>query len=116
MPRSDRPLPVSSDIFPVGADPGGCRASSRAPVPAPPVGGPDGKRSTPRSVTGQHAFAEAVSGLVVGVTSSGPEREECPASRRVDGMHSFRFDGDGPYIICSFCGETRDAITGQRIR
>ena len=41
----------------------------------------------------------------------------CPKSRRVDGpFHSWRFDGDDPYVICTFCKEMRDARTGRVVR
>jgi hypothetical protein len=41
---------------------------------------------------------------------------ECPKSKRIDGkFHSWVFDGDDPYIICFYCGERRDAITGRII-
>lgn len=42
---------------------------------------------------------------------------ECPLSERVDGKkHSWEFDGDDPYIVCYYCGEIRDAITGRVIK
>ena len=42
---------------------------------------------------------------------------ECPLSERVDGpLHSWRFDGDDPYVECVYCGEYRDARTGWVIR
>ncbi|MFE5290418.1 helix-turn-helix domain-containing protein [Nocardia sp. NPDC056611] len=38
-------------------------------------------------------------------------------SRHVDGMsHSWRFDGDNPIIICAFCDEMRDAVSGNVLR
>lgn len=38
----------------------------------------------------------------------------CPLSRRVDGpKHSWHFDGDDPRIVCAFCGEVRDALSGR---
>jgi hypothetical protein len=41
----------------------------------------------------------------------------CAKSQRVDGpLHSWRFDGDDPYIICAFCNEMRDALTGKVLR
>jgi hypothetical protein len=41
----------------------------------------------------------------------------CPTSERVDGpWHSWRFDGDDPRVICAYCGEMRDALTGNVIR
>lgn len=37
----------------------------------------------------------------------------CSASQRVDkATHSWRFDGDDPYVICDWCGEMRDAVSG----
>jgi hypothetical protein len=43
--------------------------------------------------------------------------EHCPLSKRVDGQrHSWRFDGDDPRVVCVFCGEVRDALTGQVIQ
>lgn len=30
--------------------------------------------------------------------------------------HSWKFDGDDPYIVCHFCGEMRDAKTGRTVR
>jgi hypothetical protein len=47
-------------------------------------------------------------------TSNGAD--ECARSRRIDGLHSWEFDGDDPYIRCVFCGEVRDALTGRVIR
>ncbi len=42
--------------------------------------------------------------------------EECPKSQRVDGkFHGWRFDGDDPYVVCEWCGEVRDAISGKVI-
>lgn len=42
--------------------------------------------------------------------------DACPFSRRVDApTHSWLFDGDDPYIVCHFCRERRDAITGRVI-
>ena len=35
----------------------------------------------------------------------------CPIP--LDGKHSWRFDGDDPYIVCHWCGERRDALTGR---
>jgi hypothetical protein len=46
-----------------------------------------------------------------------PDNDVCPRSKRVDGQkHSWHFDGDDPYIVCSFCGEVRDTITGRFIK
>jgi len=42
---------------------------------------------------------------------------ECPRSERVDGKHhSWRYDGDDPYLICHYCGEIRDALTGRVVK
>lgn len=39
---------------------------------------------------------------------------ECPLSERVDGKtHSWRWDGDDPRVVCSYCGEVADALTGR---
>jgi hypothetical protein len=41
----------------------------------------------------------------------------CPRSKRVDGpVHSWRFDGDDPRIECVYCGQLRDAHSGQVLR
>ena len=40
---------------------------------------------------------------------------ECVKSQRPDGRHSWRFDGDDPYVLCAFCGERRDALSGKVI-
>lgn len=42
---------------------------------------------------------------------------QCPLSQRVDGkLHSWHFDGDDPRIVCVYCDEMRDAISGAVIR
>lgn len=42
---------------------------------------------------------------------------ECQQSGRVDGrLHSWRFDGDDPYIVCVFCGAMQDALTGRVVK
>jgi Zn ribbon nucleic-acid-binding protein len=42
---------------------------------------------------------------------------ECPLSQRVDGKkHSWRFDGDDPYVECVYCGQYQDTLTGRVIR
>lgn len=42
--------------------------------------------------------------------------DECPFSKRVDGpWHSWRWDGDDPRIICHYCDEMRDALSGRVI-
>lgn len=43
-------------------------------------------------------------------------RDVCPFSQRVDGpWHSWRWDGDDPRVICHYCNEMRDALTGRVI-
>ena len=43
--------------------------------------------------------------------------EYCELSKRVDGkLHSWHFDGDDPYVICFYCGEVRDAVSGRKIK
>lgn len=44
--------------------------------------------------------------------------DRCPKSQRVDDptAHSWRFDGDDPYIVCAYCDQVRDARTGKVIR
>ena len=44
------------------------------------------------------------------------EKPECPRSERVDGKHSWHFDGDDPYVICHWCDRMQDAISGGVIR
>lgn len=45
------------------------------------------------------------------------QEEECPKSKRVDGKaHTWQFDGDDPYVVCCWCKERRDAITGSVIK
>jgi hypothetical protein len=42
---------------------------------------------------------------------------ECSFSQRVDGpLHSWRFDGDDPYVTCVYCDQMQDALTGRVIR
>lgn len=41
----------------------------------------------------------------------------CPFSERVDGpLHSWRFDGDDPHVVCVYCDQMQDALTGRVIR
>lgn len=40
----------------------------------------------------------------------------CPAREAADGQHSWGFDGDDPYIICHWCDEMQDALTGRVIQ
>lgn len=42
----------------------------------------------------------------------GSFREQCSPSLRADGEHSWKFDGDDPWIECHYCHEVRDALTG----
>lgn len=52
-----------------------------------------------------------------GVLSRYTSEEYCPHSKRVDGpTHTWRFDGDDPYIICVFCDEMRDALSARVVR
>lgn len=45
------------------------------------------------------------------------DSEVCLSSERVDGkLHSWSFDGDDPYVVCCWCGEVRDSITGGVIK
>lgn len=40
--------------------------------------------------------------------------ERCELSQRVDGKaHSWKWASDGPYIVCHYCGELRDALSGR---
>ena len=46
-----------------------------------------------------------------------PEAEYCSLSQRVDGKkHTWQFWGDDPYVICHWCDELRDALTGRVLR
>lgn len=47
-----------------------------------------------------------------------PDRSEaCPYPLRKDGdRHSWKFDGDDPYVVCVGCDEIRDAITDVIVR
>lgn len=51
---------------------------------------------------------------LLGPVNLGPWLDRCPRSQRSDQRwaHSWKFDGDDPYIICHFCGERRDAHSG----
>ncbi|MBO9555577.1 DUF4326 domain-containing protein [Cellulomonas sp.] len=40
----------------------------------------------------------------------------CLRSRRADGEHDWRFDGDDPYTVCTWCGLTTEALTGRVLR
>ena len=70
------------------------------------------------------AELERVRGLVkalpkveaVPMTEAGAvnDPERCPRTKHVDGKsHGWLFWGDDPYIKCDWCGEIRDALTGQ---
>lgn len=70
----------------------------------------------------RHRGAAVDAGRVAAVTSArtppgnpGPAtvRAWCPQSLRADGGHGWEFEGDDPYIRCEFCGEVRDALTGE---
>lgn len=46
-----------------------------------------------------------------------PAEPGCPRSGHADGRsHAWQFDGDDPYILCSWCSEIRDALTGRVIQ
>lgn len=41
----------------------------------------------------------------------------CSHTKHVDGKsHGWCFDGDDPYIVCHWCKEVRDAVSGRRIK
>lgn len=43
--------------------------------------------------------------------------DECPLSQRVDGpLHSWQFDGDDPYVVCVYCDQMQNALTGRVLR
>jgi hypothetical protein len=49
--------------------------------------------------------------------ASPPRSEVCPVPVRKDtDGHSWKFDGDDPYVVCAGCDEVRDAITDVVIR
>lgn len=40
--------------------------------------------------------------------------DRCPKTHHIDGRsHGWRFDGDDPYVVCHWCGERRDNLTGR---
>lgn len=39
----------------------------------------------------------------------------CLASGRPDNQHAWEYDGDDPYVVCGYCGERRDALTGRLV-
>ena len=39
----------------------------------------------------------------------------CPKSGRADLNHSWRWDGDESRIICVYCAEVRDGLTGRAL-
>lgn len=41
--------------------------------------------------------------------------DACPQTRRDNQAHAWQFDGDDPYVLCAWCGERRDALTGRTI-
>lgn len=45
-----------------------------------------------------------------------PWLDQCPASHHVNGWaHGWLFDGDDPYVVCTWCHERRDARTSRVI-
>jgi hypothetical protein len=52
---------------------------------------------------------------VVEARKEAAQTDQCLESQRADGEHSWYFDGDDPYVICRFCLEVRDALTGKKI-
>ena len=56
--------------------------------------------------------ADTLSSLQASIARS----QMCPRSGRLDRAHSWTFDGDDPYVICSYCDEMRDALNGRVIR
>lgn len=44
------------------------------------------------------------------------DSETCAMSERADRHHSWSLLGGEPYIVCHFCGELRDVLTGRTIR
>ena len=56
---------------------------------------------------------------VVSMTDAGfvTDPERCPLTEHVDGKsHGWLFWGDDPYVKCDWCGEIRDALTGQVVK
>lgn len=45
-----------------------------------------------------------------------PRVSDCSKSERKDGKHSWKFDGDDPYVECCYCGQYQDAISGRVIK
>ena len=52
----------------------------------------------------------------VPIAETAAESRVCAGSLEVDGDHSWRFDGDDPYIVCVYCGQMQDALTGRVIK
>lgn len=53
---------------------------------------------------------------LLGPVNLGPWIDRCRASRHVNGWtHGWRFDGDDPYVVCTWCGERRDNLTGRAV-
>jgi len=53
---------------------------------------------------------------LLGPVRLGPWIDRCPNSRHVNGwQHGWLFDGDSPRIVCYWCHEMRDALTGAVI-
>lgn len=44
------------------------------------------------------------------------QEDVCTKTKHIDGKsHGWRYDGDDPYIICDWCKEVRDAVSGRKI-
>ena len=73
----------------------------------------------PSGMSREHAtkIAAAINAILTPPAAPLAATVVCSASKHVDGKsHGWRFDGDDPYVICEWCGETRDALTDRRLR
>lgn len=79
------------------------RARMRSPESFPSLASATTKAGREESDLGgdQRSPSAEVDGLCLGWMSSG--------------KHSWRFDGDDPYVVCVYCGWRRDALTGKVI-
>jgi hypothetical protein len=59
-----------------------------------------------------HPYAAGDRGRVI-YREPTEEDNTCPKTQHRDGeSHGWRFDLDNPYIVCDWCGQWRDAISG----